>query len=170
MIYPDKEVQLLYKENDLRNYVSPSNLTGPLTYRQFPRDQPSTYEVNYENISTLWKISGNSIFLIPANTSLIAFGLRLLFCKLELELMRTILFLIIGILYLTSTIGLIQYVVHAKLDLLKEFFFLQYIILTISLVLGMIAELIAFIMMSFYFMRLLQTHIKKVSHLYLLEE
>lgn len=38
MIYPDKETSLLYQEDDIRNYAGPSNLTGPLTYRAFPRD------------------------------------------------------------------------------------------------------------------------------------
>ncbi len=78
--------------------------------------------------------------------------------------------MLLGFLFLSSTIGVIQYIVSADLDLMKQQFFIQYIILTISLVIGMIAELITFIMLSFYFMKLLQANIKNVSHLHLVEQ
>ena len=114
----------------------------------------------------MWEISGNSVFVIPANTLLIAAGLRALFCKMQLDLMKTLLFTFLGILYLTSAIGLALYSTAADLELLKLSFFLQYIILTISIVLGLVAELIAFVMMAFYFMKLLQAHIRKMARLH----
>jgi len=73
---------------------------------------------------SLWEISGDSIFVIPVNTMLIALGLRVLFCKLKLEIMKTVLFTLLGLLYLTSAIGLILYTTASDLELLKMNFFL----------------------------------------------
>ncbi|CDW79620.1 UNKNOWN [Stylonychia lemnae] len=119
---------------------------------------------------SLWEVSANSVFVIPVNSILIAAGLRLLFCKIQLEAMKISLIAILFLLYVTSMIGMTLYASQTNQDLFKQNFFLQYIILTISLVLGFLTEIIAILMMAYYFMKVLQVQIKKISHLYLVEQ
>jgi hypothetical protein len=59
----------------------------------------------------LWAGSGYSVFVIPANTIFIVIGLRLLFCKLNAELMKIFLMVDLMALYISSTMGLICYMI-----------------------------------------------------------
>jgi len=104
---------------------------------------------------SLWEVSGNSIFVMPVNTLLIAVSLRILFCKIKIEAMKIFLIFMLVVLYITSLIGIILYSTAANQDIFKQTYFLQYIILTISLVLGFLTELIALIMLAYYFMKIL---------------
>lgn len=62
----------------------------------------------------LWEGSSYSVFVIPANTLFISIGLRLLFCKLNAELMKVFLMVDLMALYISSTIGLICYVLASS--------------------------------------------------------
>eukprot|EP00347_Sterkiella_histriomuscorum_P023908 403332969 len=120
--------------------------------------------------TSLWEISSSSVIIIPLNSFFIALGLRLLFCKIQLEIMKFSLIALLFMLYVSSMIGLTLYSSQSNTDLFKQNFFLQYIIMTISLVLGILTEVIAMLMMAYYFMKVMQVQIKKVSHLFLLEK
>jgi hypothetical protein len=85
----------------------------------------------------LWSGSCYSVFTIPVNTSLIAFGLRLIFCKIHTELLKPLLVMVLLGVYLSTLLGLIGYIMSTQdSELFKQSFFLQYIILAVSLVLG----------------------------------
>lgn len=107
--------------------------------------------------TSLWELSAGSVMIIPLNSLFIASGLRLLFCKVRIEVMKYSLLVILLLLYVSSMIGLSLYSTQSNLDLFKQNFFLQYIILTISLVLGFLTEAIALLMMAYYFMKVMQS-------------
>ena len=107
--------------------------------------------------TSLWELSAGSVIIIPLNSLFIASGLRLLFCKVRIEVMKYSLLVILLLLYVSSMIGLSLYSTQSNLDLFKQNFFLQYIILTISLVLGFLTEAIALLMMAYYFMKVMQS-------------
>jgi hypothetical protein len=58
----------------------------------------------------MWSGSCYSVFIIPVNTALIAFGLRMIFCKLHTELLKPLLVLILLGVYLSTLLGLLGYI------------------------------------------------------------
>lgn len=75
---------------------------------------------NFPSIKTsLWEVSASSVIIIPLNSFLIALGLRMLFCKMKLEIMKFSLIAILFLLYITSMIGLTLYSSQGNSDLFK---------------------------------------------------
>ena len=64
----------------------------------------------------LWSVSCYSVFTIPINTVLIAGGLRLVFCKLHVELLKSMLIIILLFTYLSTLLGLIGYILALQED------------------------------------------------------
>lgn len=115
----------------------------------------------------LWEGSSYSVFVIPANTLFISIGLRLLFCKLNAELMKVFLMVDLMALYISSTIGLICYVLASSDgDDFKTQFFLQYIIMAVSLVLGFLTQIIALLIISYALMKTFLDSINRYASVY----
>jgi O-antigen ligase len=118
----------------------------------------------------LWEGSSYSVFVIPINTLLISIGLRLLFCKLNVEVMKTILIVDLLLIYICTIIGLICYLIASSNpnngDNFKQNFFVQYIILAIALVLGFLTQFIALLLISCKVMRSMQESLSKNAVMY----
>jgi len=90
-------------------------------------------ETSTENLEGLeyflWSGSCYSVFAIPINTALIGIALRLVFCKLHPELLKSFLILLLLGTYLSTLLGLIGYLMSTQGDppsneLFKQHFFL----------------------------------------------
>lgn len=57
----------------------------------------------------LWEGSSYSVFIIPINTFLVCLAIRLLFCKLNFEVMKFILIIDVLLIYIFTILGLILY-------------------------------------------------------------
>lgn len=69
---------------------------------------------NFKQDYYLWEGSYYSVFVIPINTGLICFALRLLFCKVHVELMKVMLMVDLVLLYIFSCLGLICYLISSS--------------------------------------------------------
>ena len=95
LIFPNKQVSLLDSEVDAYGLPKESidfNTTS-IDAKKFK----------------LWEGSSYSVFVIPINTFLVFFGIRLLFCKLNLEVMKFILIIDLLLIYIFTLLGLILY-------------------------------------------------------------
>ena len=73
----------------------------------------------------LWSGSCYSVFTIPINTALIGIGLRLVFCKLHPELLKSFLIVLLLGTYLSTILGLIGYMLSTQeSENFKQQFFL----------------------------------------------
>jgi len=115
----------------------------------------------------LWNGSCYSVFTIPVNISLLGLGLRLVFCKLHPELLKPLLILTLLGVYLSTLLGLIGYLLAtSETEHFKQFFFLQYILLAVSLVLGFLIQLLGLIVIAWGMMRGMQTGLDKYAKVY----
>ena len=118
----------------------------------------------------MWDVTQHSLFIVPLLTCLIAIGIRTLFCKFNLELMKVFMMLQIFLIYVFTLIALLLYISIEDIELFKQKFFLQYIFYVISMVLGAICILISFIFMVYYFFRSLKRQLIKTSILFQIEQ
>ena len=59
----------------------------------------------------LWEGSSFAVFVIPINTFLIFSGIRMLFCKLNIEVLKLILIIDLLLIYVSTILGLILYLI-----------------------------------------------------------
>lgn len=94
----------------------------------------------------------------------------MLFCKLNVEVMKTILIIDLLLIYIFTLIGLICYLTATSVqengDNFKQHFFIQFIIMAIALVLGFLTQFIALLLISCNMMRSMQKSLNKNAELY----
>ena len=98
LVFQNKIIEIV-QENDQEDFAHSGSSNEPPLYNT--TNVESTISFN------IWQVSANSIFVIPANTILIAAGLRMLFCQFHIEIMKLLMLLILLTLFVTSVIGMI---------------------------------------------------------------
>jgi hypothetical protein len=111
LVVPDRRVIIVLNESKedasygLKTETSTDNLEGLEYY--------------------LWSGSCYSVFTIPINTVLIGIGLRLIFCKLHPELLKSFLVILLLGTYLSTILGMIGYMLSTQeSEYFKQQFFL----------------------------------------------
>ena len=145
LIFPNKQVSLLDNELDAYGLPKESKNLNPVT------------NTIIASKFRLWEGSSYSVFVIPINTFLVCLGIRLLFCKMNFEVMKFILIIDTLLIYIFTILGLILYLTASsqpdKGENFKQHFFLQYIIMAVALVLGFLCQFIALMILSCSFMK-----------------
>ena len=68
------------------------------------------YETKTETIPLeLWEASNNVLFIVPLNTFLIAMTFRIFFCKMNIWIIKTFLFLLIFGIYVSDSVAIVMY-------------------------------------------------------------
>jgi hypothetical protein len=99
LVFPNKKVSLL--DNDGLDEYGLPKITNNFDYTK-SLDTKKFY---------LWEGSSYSVFIIPINTFLICLGMRMLFCKLNIEVLKLILIIDLLLIYISTLLGLILYLV-----------------------------------------------------------
>lgn len=162
LVFPNKQVSLLDKDG-LDEYGLPKQPTINSDFNY------SAKGLDIQKFN-LWEGSSYAVFVIPINTFLICLGMRLLFCKINVEVMKFILIIDLLLIYVSTILGLILYLTASQsasnASNFKEHFFLQYIIMAVSLVLGFLSQFIALLLLSCSFMKSMRTSISENASYY----